>query len=167
VIFLAAGLTAPLVRADDDDSLIRFEGGIGVDPVSGIANGTPVLNVVRGVNPGGVPWVIARLRADVETDGHITVRGRGLLLAGGNGIGTSAGLKVVATLFCGTPGTAFRSAPAGVQLDTHGDFHIDDFLTPTPPTPCPAPVLLITTTGTPRWFAVGIPKTDQDEDRDR
>ena len=66
-----------------DDRLVRFEGGIGEIPDS-----TPgAANVVRGVSPGGQPWVIARLSADVKTDGRISVDGRGLLLTGGNAIG--------------------------------------------------------------------------------
>ena len=60
-----------------DDRLVRFEGGIGEIPVSTPA--TP--NVVRGVSPGGQPWVISRLSADVRSDGRISVEGRGLLLA--------------------------------------------------------------------------------------
>ncbi|MDP9010185.1 MAG: hypothetical protein M3N91_16020 [Pseudomonadota bacterium] len=43
-------------------------------------------NVVRGVNPSGQPWIIADLRAEVSVDGHIRVKGKGLLLAGGNPI---------------------------------------------------------------------------------
>jgi hypothetical protein len=99
-----------------DSSLVRFKGGIGVDPVSGIALGAPVSNVVCGVVPGGIPWRIGRLRANVQIDGHITVEGRGLLLAGGNIIATNGGQSVRAELFCtttpppcGTP--SFTSTP--------------------------------------------------------
>ena len=57
--------------ATADGSLVRFDGGIGVDPVSGIVANAPALNVVRGVPPGAFPWVIKRLRADVfERVGH-------------------------------------------------------------------------------------------------
>ncbi len=45
-------------------------------------------NIVRGVNPAGQIWVIDDLKADVSIDGHIRVKGRGLLLGGGNAIGT-------------------------------------------------------------------------------
>jgi hypothetical protein len=143
-----------------DDTLVSFKGGIGVDPVGGIAVGPiPVSNVVCKVAPGGVPWVIGHLDAKVQTDGHITVDGRGLLLAGGNGIATNGGQSVMAELFCTTSscgaGTAFTSGL--VLLDAHGDFHIDDTLSPPPlPATCPNPVLLITN-GAPRWFAAGIP----------
>jgi hypothetical protein len=156
-----------------DDSLVRFDGGIGVDPVAGIASNAPAPNVVRGVPPGGFPWVIKQLRADVQTDGRIRVDGRGLLLSGGNVIGTNGGQKVLAMLFCGAPGaggslgnaTAHSSDPAGVLLEANGDFRIDDVLTPAPPAPCDNAALLIATPGTHHWFAAAIPKTD-DNDRD-
>src|SRR3954462_14004249 len=88
-----------------DDRLVRFDGGIGEIPVSN----TTTTNVVRGVSPGGQPWVISRLTADVRTDGHILVDGRGLLLAGGNGIGTNGGPKVVARPSWPPPAPAFRA----------------------------------------------------------
>src|SRR5258705_13836278 len=133
-----------------DDSLVRFDGGIGVDPVAGIVSNAPAPNVVRGVPPGGFPWVIKRLRADVKADGRIQVDVRGLLLAGGNVIGTNGGQRVLAMLFCGAPGaggslgnaTAHSSDPAGVLLNANGDVEIDDVLTPTPPSPCDSPALL-------------------------
>jgi hypothetical protein len=161
-------LSLTTLGATADDSLVRFDGGIGVDPVSGIASNAPVLNVVRGVPPGGFPWVIKRLRGDVQTDGRIHVDGRGLLLAGGNALGTNGGQKVQAILFCGTPGangslgnaSAHSTDPAAVPLEVNGDFRIDDFLTPTPPTPCENPVLLIVTPGTHHWFAAGIPTSE-------
>src|SRR5207248_6876351 len=91
--FLCVGLVSPL-RAEGD-SLVRFDGGIGVIPVSSAtvnADGSVTINrnIVRGVNPPGQPWVIAGLEADVETDGQIIVRGQGLLLAGGDNIGFTA-----------------------------------------------------------------------------
>jgi hypothetical protein len=157
--------------ATADDSLVGFDGGIGVDPVSGITANAPALNVVRGIPPGGFPWVIKRLRADVQVDGRIHVDGRGLLLAGGNVLGTNGGQQVMALLFCGLPGangslgtaTVHGSDPAGVPLAANGDFRIDGFLTPTPPTPCGNPALLIVTPGTHHWFAAGIPHVEESE----
>ncbi len=97
VILIALGM-AGHVSAQVPDFLARFDGGIGVIPVSNGAG--PVnpdgtfpnvkLNIVRGVNPGAGPWTIADLRAEVQTDGRIRVRGRGLLLASSNSIGQNA-----------------------------------------------------------------------------
>jgi hypothetical protein len=165
-LFLVLGLTLTSLGATADDSLVRFDGGIGVDPVSGIVSNAPALNVVRGVPPGGFPWVIKRLRADVKADGRVQLDVRGLLLSGGNVIGTNGGQRVLAMLFCGAPGangtlgtaTAHISESAGVPLDANGDVEIDDVLTPVPPSPCDSPALLIATPGTHHWFAAGIPK---------
>ncbi|HEY6001438.1 MAG TPA: hypothetical protein VIV57_01110 [Anaeromyxobacter sp.] len=144
-----------------EDSLARFEGGIGVVPVSSVAgtqnaNGTfPDVNRndVRGTPPGGQPWVIASLSVDVKTDGRVSAVGRGLLLAGGNGIGTNGAQTVQARLFCGN--AQFNSGL--VALEANGDFRIDDVLTPAVPEVCDSAVLLIVNSGG-RWFAAGIPK---------
>ena len=141
---------------------LKFEGGIGVNPVTGVAaNGTVNLNIVRGVSPAG-PWRIVALEATVRPDGHIRVFGRGLLLAAGNGIGTNAGASVFATLFCGPAATATAHSSNRVALEEDGDFRISDFLTSAPPSPCDTPVLLIRNgAGTGVWFAAGIPKVEE------
>jgi hypothetical protein len=155
------------IASAQDNGNVKFKGGIGVIPVTGVAaNGTVNLNVVRGVNPAG-PWRIADLNAVVESNGHISVRGRGLLLAAGNGIGTNAGASVHATLFCGPAATATAFDEPGVPLAANGDFSIDDFLTGNGslPIPCENPVLLIRNGALPGqgvWFAAGIPKLDGD-----
>ncbi len=167
VVVLALALAViGVVSAHADNLLARFEGGIGVIPV---ANGAgPVnpdgtfpnvkLNIVRGVFPGAGPWRIGDLSADVEADGRITVRGRGLLLASGNSIGQNANQRVLATLICeATPPFVERNTSrAGVPLEADGDFRIDDTLSPAP-SDCASPVLLIRNTGGV-WFAAGIPK---------
>ncbi|HKC44022.1 MAG TPA: hypothetical protein VKC64_09335 [Burkholderiales bacterium] len=169
--FLA--LVAPFAAADD--SLVRFKGGIGVIPVSSGVAIPPTLptaatvesvnrNIVRTVQPPGQIWVIADLRADVKTDGRIKVRGRGLLLGGGNNIGTNAGQSVFATLICeaAAPFTLRNTATSGVPLDANGDFRIDDVLAPTPGD-CASPVLLIRNLGG-AWFAAGIVNRRNDDD---
>lgn len=168
LIVVIALAVASMASAQDNNylaTLVKFKGGIGVIPVTGVAaNGTVNLNTVRGVNPGA-PWRIADLDATVGFDGHIKVTGRGLLLASGNGIGTNAGQSVHATLFCGAAATAttHNTTTTGVALAADGDFKIDDFLSPPPPANCDTPVLLIRNVGGV-WFAAGIPQT---EDTDR
>jgi hypothetical protein len=113
-IVLTLGMVG--VSAHRRDSLAKFEGAIGVIPVSngtGPANqdGTfpnVTRNVVRGVNPSGQIWRIADLKADVDNYGHIKVRGRGLLFGGGNNIGQNGNQRVFATLIC--EATALRRA---------------------------------------------------------
>lgn len=138
-----------------DETLVRFDGGIGVVPVSrvdGTASvGQAVRNVVRGVNPGGQPWVIDKLQGTVKVDGGVSVEGRGLLLAGGDNVGRNGGQSVRAVLFCG----ADRFSSDLVALDAKGDFRIEGTLTPLPPAICDNPALLIVNGGG-SWFAAGI-----------
>jgi len=152
------------VAMADELPLAAFEGGIGVDPLAGVTStGGSALNVVRGVSPGGFPWRISHLRAEVRQEGRIRVEGRGLLLTGGNGIGTTGGQRVFATLFCGPPAdaTAHSSSAAGVALEANGDFRIDDTLAPAPPAACTNPVLLIVSAANGHWFAAAIPASDE------
>ncbi len=111
------------------------------------------------------PWRIGNLRAAVDSDGQLTVKGRGLLLAGGNFIGQTAGQSVFATLICesAVPFVERNTSLNGVRLEPNGDFRIDDTLNPPPPPECPSPVLLIRTTFDGAWFAAGIPDLDDDD----
>ena len=164
VLLLVLGIAIP-VGARGLDLLVRFEGGIGVIPVSngaGPANADGTLpnarlNIVRGVLPGAGPWRIADLSAEVFNDGSIHVRGRGLLLASGNSIGQNANQRVFATLICepSAPFVERNTNVAGVPLGLDGSFRIDDTITPVP-SECASPVLLIRNTAG-LWFAAGIP----------
>lgn len=164
-LLLFLGFVYPLSAAAED-SLAKFKGGIGVLPVSnvsGTATNPPAntifpevtRNIVRGINPAGQIWVIADLKADVKTDGRINARGKGLLLGGGNNIGTNAGQSVRATLLCANDGNVPHDSGL-VPLEANGDFQIEDVLTPLPPTICVSAVLLIRNPAG-AWFAAGIP----------
>ena len=150
---IVSGFAVP-AAADD---LANFDGGIGVTPAA-LSNGVFVPNDVFNVPPGGRPWVIEALRGSVKTNGEISVRGDGLVFAGGNAVGTAGPVtQVAATLFC--DGQPHHSPAAPIQRN--GDFNINGMLTTMPPSPCNAPALLIRNAagGTPgAWFAAGIPK---------
>jgi hypothetical protein len=163
------GLLAPSVFADGGDLLVRFKGGIGAIPVSNVvvnADGTITVNrnMVRGVNSPGQIWVIDQLDATVETNGDIKVKGKGLMLGGGNNVGRATGQHVFATLICEAEATfvLHNTDTAGVLLAANGDFDIDDVLDPLPPAACASPMLLIRTAGSGNWFAAGIPKADDE-----
>jgi hypothetical protein len=152
---LAASCVWPAMA---NDGRLEFHGGIGVTPLA-LAAGAAVPNDVHGVAPGGRPWVIGKLRAAVRPDGSsISVKGEGLLLAGGDAIGTPGPIRqVVATVFCGA--AAFTSPPA--DLDANGNFVIRGALSAMLPSPCATPVLLIrnfAANAAGAWFAAGIPE---------
>ena len=113
-------------------------------------------NIVRGVNPAGQIWVIDKLDARVKTNGDIKVKGRGLILGGGNNAGRTTLQFVFATLICDAAGLVLHNTNlAGVQLTAEGDFEIDDVLDPLPKG-CASPMLLIRNAANGEWFAVGI-----------
>src|SRR5690242_6580928 len=103
-IILVAMALAGRAGATGNGLLARFDGGIGVDPVSSFA--APLVtnepaaqvfenvsrNFVRGVRSSTSIWRIADLKAVVSSDGRIRVDGRGLLLGGGDQIGQSLNL---------------------------------------------------------------------------
>ena len=168
LLVLSAGLQAHT----GTKTLLRFEGGIGTDPLTA-SNGADVLNVVRGVSPAGRAWRIDKLRASIGKNGSINARGNGLLLASGDVIATRAGVtQVLATLACGPANNAtlFHSAPAA--FDTAGNFQIggtltqDGVNTAVLPPACENPVLLIRTVGANgapgTWLAAGIPDDSHD-----
>ena len=166
MLFLGAALPLSAAADNDNDTLARFKGGIGVLPVSsGVAPVVSQLtsevvnrNFVRGVQPAGQIWVIEKLDARVRANGHIKVDGKGLILGGGNNAGRATGQAVFATLICAAaaPFDQFSTTLTGVVLANNGDFKIDDTLSPAPPFTCASPMLLIRTAGSGNWFAVGI-----------
>jgi hypothetical protein len=105
--------------------------------------------------------VIDKLDAKVKTNGDIEVKGKGLILGGGNNAGRATGQNVFATLICevSAPFTQLSTNRAGVRLANDGDFEIDDVLTPKA-TECASPMLLIRNATNGGWFAVGIPDLD-------
>jgi len=174
---MAFGVAASLgsAQAFAASTVVKFERGVGVDPVAGVSgtatitNGVAVFpgavrNDVRGVAPGGRPWTIARLTASVKDDGSISAKGEGLLLAGGDGIGTTGTARfVAASLFCGAPPNAVEFDSQPFPIDASGNFTIRGTLSGIPSS-CASPVLLIrnaTSNGNPgplsAWFAAGMP----------
>jgi hypothetical protein len=168
LVLLTGACLASSIVADArqrENTLVRFNGGIGAIPISNVVVDTTTgaitvnRNVVRGVNSPGQIWRIEDLDARITVNGDIKIEGEGLLLAGGNNIGTNGGQSVAAQLFCGDQ--TFTSS--AVPLEANGDFNITGALDPLPlPDVCDTPVLLIrsinTTTGVlGSWFAAGIP----------
>jgi hypothetical protein len=174
VTILAVGLLGFVLSFPEvEGTLVKFDGGIGVDPVSNAPGpaadaATVTRNIVRGVQPAS-SWVIAKLKAEVKDDGRITADGRGLV-SSGDAIGTAlvltptgvaASIKVFATLICENVAPFVERNTNPVPLAANGDFKIDDVLSPPPPPPsCATPVLLIRNSGNGNWFAAGIQKFD-------
>ena len=161
----AAAFAAPV-------PVLKFEGAIGVDPLTA-AGGVDALNVVRGINPGGRAWVIRKFDATVYSDGSIAARGKGLLFSSGDVIATAGPVThVAATLACGPAATPTLYTTAPTPLNASGNFKIagpllDGANPAVLPATCDNPQLLIraanaVTGAAGGWFAVGILERDDD-----
>jgi hypothetical protein len=170
VVIAVLAFVATDPAAQSNTTLVSFRGAIGVEPVSAgagtdVTSMTVTRNIVRGVQPPAQPWKIADFQAKVNADGHITARGRGLVFAGGNSVGTSLLISstgtttefmVFATLICQNVAPFVELNTKPVPLPANGNFAIDDVLSPPPSAPCTTPVLLIRNTTNLTWFAAGI-----------
>src|SRR5437667_9174692 len=162
-VFFGVVMLAPTVRAD---TLVEFDGGSGVLTAGGVTCGqhptncTVRRNDVRGVQPGGQPWVSRQFKAQVKTNGRITAEGKGLVLAGSNAIETAGAVTQVAvTLFCGEETTPDGHSSGPHPLAADGDFKFTDTLSPAVPPTCPTPTLLTRArNNTGNWMAAGIPE---------
>jgi hypothetical protein len=170
VLTVALAATAA-VAGPDRDPLLKFEGAIGVDPLTA-AGGADASNVVRGVSPGGRAWVIRKLDAAVYADATVSISGKGLLFASGDVIATRGPVThVAATLACGpADATAAKYTTAPSELNAAGNFNIrgpllDGVNTAVLPAVCENPQLLIrganpATGAAGGWFAAGIRDAD-------
>ncbi|HEX7969333.1 MAG TPA: hypothetical protein VF502_14025 [Stellaceae bacterium] len=139
---LATTLASP--AAADSSSTVRWKTIIGIIQAA---------NVVGGIGGGGQPW--STLGGDARVDlssGRIDFEVRGLVLAGGNTIGTRAGIaKVKGTLVCdpGAADQAIVDTPA-VDLSLTGDAEFDGNVGPIRPSARP--------TTRPSWCASPPPR---------
>ena len=122
---VSLALVAAAASAAQPSVLLKFKGAIGVDPLTA-AGGVDLLNVVRGINPGGRAWVIRKLDATVYSDASIVVKGKGLLFSSGDVIATRGPVaQVVATLACGlADATAAKFTSDTAPLNAAGNFTI-------------------------------------------
>jgi hypothetical protein len=111
---LATALAGPAI-ADGGGNSVRWKTIIGIIQAG---------NVVAGIGGGGQPW--STLGGDARVDlsgGHLEFEVRGLVLAGGNSIGTPDGIvNVKGTLVCaaGAANQVLVDTPA-VALSAQGD----------------------------------------------
>ena len=154
-----AGLAATVVLAPAvlaGDKIIEFDAMAGVvRPFTGAAN------PVRGVNGGGLPWVIRTGKGEVKADGRIEVKVRGLVLADDPAVLPASRrltnpvpnfrvvvscLTVDATGAATTVNASTGDFPATVTGDAEVEAAVEL------PSPCIAPIVFVTSPGG-AWFA--------------
>jgi hypothetical protein len=116
-------------------------------------------NTVGGITGGGEPWSTLGGEAGVDlTNGTVVFEVRGLVLAGGNTIGTTGGVtQVEGTLVCGLTGTPTAISTPSVTLSPLGDAEFSGAFngSTAPCTPSSGIAFLVTIPTNGHWIANG------------
>jgi len=152
------GATAVGVGAHDGGTLIEFDSMTGVSAAQAAAQ----LPNDRGIKPGGAPWVISSGSGEVDRQGHVSVRVRGLIIPvlspPHNPLPSFS-----ATVSCITPDGVMNKTTGPFPANAAGDSTIN--ATVTLPHPCKNPevfVGLTRATGEFVWFAQSAGEEDED-----
>jgi hypothetical protein len=130
-------------------------------PVTGPYVGSA--NPIRGIAGGGLPWILTSGRGSLRTDGRLTVRVRGLVLAdqapvpvqlrGKNPFADFRAVVSCQSIGAGNTATVTNVSTANFRANAAGDSLIRT--TVKLPRPCIAPIVFVTgPAGTDVWFAV-------------
>lgn len=116
-------------------------------------------NPIRGLSGGGFPWEVREAKGEVDTDGTVMVKVRGLVLAhqdpvppakqGTNPIPQLKAIVSCRTINAGAPAVVNVETPPAPATTT-GDATIEG--TVSLPSPCIAPIVFVTSP-TNAWFA--------------
>ena len=152
-------LTAFTTGAWADQRILDFDTMNGVDgPFLGNAN------PIRGVNGGGLPWVIDRGRGKLDHDGKLDVEVRGLIIPDSIGFGFNPAPFFRVVVSCLSVDDSGLVAVVNVTTNNGAEVMIGDprngdarFKTDVDlPTPCVAPILFVTSPGGSWFSATGL-----------
>ena len=118
-------------------------------------------NMVAGITGGGQPWTTLGGRAKVDlAKSQLDFDVQGLVLAGGNTIGTPGTVtQVKGTLLCDAGGTNVTLDTALVPLSPEGDADFSGPIGPIPSTCNRSNVVFLIRIAADRWIANGAVRT--------
>jgi hypothetical protein len=135
-----------------DQKILEFDTMVGVPPAF-----TGSQNPIRGVNGGGLPWVIASGRGELSTSGHLEIKVQGLVFAAGPNTGSNTIPAFRAIVSClksdGTVDNVTTDPfPATLGPASEGGGNAKIEANVSLPQPCIAPIVFVTSP-TGAWFA--------------
>lgn len=150
ILVVVLALTVMRSSALAADSHVRWEDIIGIIQAG---------NVVAGVTGGGQPWSTERGSASVNlARGEISFRVDGLVLAGGNTIGTPGAInQVKGTLVCNAegPGSPVLVDTPLVPLSAQGDARFNGSVGAVPQACFQPDIAFLIRIAADRWIANG------------
>ncbi len=155
VLFSTVFLARPApVASARGTSILQFNTMVGVPPT---LTGTQSAPALRGINGGGLPWMLTSAKGSLSASGHLKVSVTGLVLAAGPNAGSNPIASFRALVSCvksdGTfdniltaafPATLGSAAAGGGDAEIETDVAL--------PEPCIAPIVFVTSP-TGAWFA--------------
>ncbi len=134
--------------------ILQFDTMVGIPAT---LTGTQSQVPLRGINGGGLPWMLSDASGQLRADGHLEIEVQGLVLAAGPNAGKNPIASFRGLVSCVNPDGTFTNiltdpfpATTGFAADGGGDATIEADLTL--PQPCIAPIIFVTSP-TGAWFA--------------
>jgi hypothetical protein len=112
---------------------------------------------LRGINGGGIPWMIGSARGELSVSGHLEIKVQGLVFAAGPNVGRNTVTSFRAIVSCVTSDGSVQNIltdafPATTGAATEGGGNARIETTVSLPQPCIAPIIFVTSPGG-AWFA--------------
>jgi len=151
-VLLVGGQATPAQA--DSPMLLKFSSMVGVP--SGLT-GANSQSPLRGINGGGIPWVLTSANGFLKSNGDLKIEVEGLVLAAGANAGSNPITSFRGLVSCVSNDGSFVNiltdpfpATTGPALSGGGDAEIEATLAL--PHPCIAPIVFVTSPGG-AWFA--------------
>ena len=149
--FAFAGAVSPV--SAKGPKILKFDTMVGVP-----AGLTGTLAPQRGINGGGIAWMVADASGELRANGHLEITVQGLVLAAGANAGSNPSANFRGVVSCVTDTGAIQNVPTdpfpatlGPASAGGGNATIEADLTL--PQPCIAPIIFVTNGGGTAWFA--------------
>ena len=151
---LAFALAAPVALAGRPHAILEFDTMVGVTSgLTGAQSNAPL----RGLNGGGIPWMLASAKGSLSSDGALKIEVEGLVLAAGANAGSNPIATFKGLVSCVNADGTFTNVSTGTFPATTGPAsagggNADIEATVSLPSPCIAPIVFVTSSGG-SWFA--------------
>ena len=135
-----------------ESKIMEFDSMVGI-PAALTGTKAPI----RGINGGGLPWMLTSGSGELKANGHLEIEVQGLVLAAGTNNGSNPIASFRAIVSCLTsdgsvknittdafPATTGPASAGGGNAEIEADLDL--------PQPCIAPIIFVTSPGG-SWFA--------------
>ena len=149
--FAFAGAVSP--ASAKGPKILKFNTMVGVP-----AGLTGTLSPQRGINGGGIAWMVADASGELRANGHLEITVQGLVLAAGANAGSNPSAFFRGLVSCVQSDGSFQNIlteqfPATTGQAALGGGNAEIVADLTLPEPCIAPIIFVTNGGGTAWFA--------------